>query len=1259
MNNYVKEEHLINWSTSYEAEGKLPDLIRRIIYNCVKKNEFLEPPDFPANSVVNRRGIDGKLKTKSSNFFSSTPFSVWELSTSKSVLGKANKDIIKRNNEIDRINSSNITYIALTSNRWDGKTEWAEARKNENIWADVRAYDCTDITGWLGNCTAVELWFLSEVLNLDSKLGMMTASQFIRNWENETEPILPISLLLIEREYESKLLKEWLSNLSKIFSIRAETQKEAIAFYFAVINSLDEFNKEYYLSQSLVINDKKLINNLENTMHIIIPFLSDYNNIFFNPNNKFIFFTTMEATLNPDICLDPFKNRDLLLEYLKKVLPVSYNLKKIINDSGGKITSLKRLINQKDIHTFNWISKENQTIVIGLLLSNSWNPKNEKDIKNIEFLCNSTYQDIEKTIHHLMTCEDPPLRRQGDIIKWRSIRDSWNHLYTYILNSDINNLLLAAKTIFKDINPKYNLPIKERFYSKIIMEYEWSCSDTFKNGISESFALLGIYLEKIKDNPAITIDVHLKMKLTLNNILTDDWKVWATISDNLQRFAEAIPEYFIDIVEDYQKKELLNELFYQDPKGEDHFNIEPTHSNLLWSLEILAWKEEYFIRVIRILMHFSKIDKEGVYVNRPLNSLIVLLNPRIKRTNAKLETRIRALRMIINKDDNFALDFLIKYANKMFHGGVINGPTLPKYVQIELKENFEKYTKDDSSKIYNYNKSELCKKINTIPLNKVIKIFTQIPSAIYNDIVTSLSLRNDFDKIDKKLKIDFYIELLTSGRFVKEPNYPNIIEEIKDKLFRNNYMESNAYIFKIKNSFHIKKKDESYEDYDNRIKNNKITVLNKIMNDGGVKAVFKLANIVQEYYSVGYFLGETTNADLIAENIKNEYIISSNNKNRNLFGIGFYVYFTYKQGSEFLKQFLQELMNHSKLELARSFLTYFDLDEDILNFLDQNEELSKLFWLQIDFLDSRYIKSKIIFKKTKDNLIKHKRIDLLFNLLGSISESINKYCNADDYLYVLDYPKNLSEEDKAMFFSDSLRTWHIENIFNELYKLSDLPIEDIFNIECLYIPILKYSKWIPKFINQKLNNEPNFFMELICNIYKSENDDPDKPIPMEIAKIASFSNDILGKWHSFPGENEERENRNKLIKEWCLLVIEIAKEKSRKIIAEQQIGIMLARVPNLMDNIWPCEVAREFIEDGNVEIGKGLSIGKFNSRGVTSRSLTDGGAQEKELASKYTENSKKIEVDYPETTKLLKQMAEDYLSDADWNDKKAEEFIDP
>ena len=65
-------------------------------------------------------------------------------------------------------------------------------------------------------------------------------------------------------------------------------------------------------------------------------------------------------------------------------------------------------------------------------------------------------------------------------------------------------------------------------------------------------------------------------------------------------------------------------------------------------------------------------------------------------------------------------------------------------------------------------------------------------------------------------------------------------------------------------------------------------------------------------------------------------------------------------------------------------------------------------------------------------------------------------------------------------------------------------------------------------------------------------------------------------------------------------------------------------------------------------------MGKYNQRGVTTRSPFDGGDQEREIAKKYSKNSKKLQFSYPRTANILSEFASSYEHEAIRHDQDAE-----
>jgi hypothetical protein len=83
-------------------------------------------------------------------------------------------------------------------------------------------------------------------------------------------------------------------------------------------------------------------------------------------------------------------------------------------------------------------------------------------------------------------------------------------------------------------------------------------------------------------------------------------------------------------------------------------------------------------------------------------------------------------------------------------------------------------------------------------------------------------------------------------------------------------------------------------------------------------------------------------------------------------------------------------------------------------------------------------------------------------------------------------------------------------------------------------------------------------------------------------------------------------------------------------------------------------VVRQLLDKEDMEnMRDGFFTGTLNKRGVTSRSMYEGGGQEIDLANKFDALSKKVEISEPFVAETLKRIANSYHYDADQEYQKA------
>lgn len=162
-----------------------------------------------------------------------------------------------------------------------------------------------------------------------------------------------------------------------------------------------------------------------------------------------------------------------------------------------------------------------------------------------------------------------------------------------------------------------------------------------------------------------------------------------------------------------------------------------------------------------------------------------------------------------------------------------------------------------------------------------------------------------------------------------------------------------------------------------------------------------------------------------------------------------------------------------------------------------------------------------------------------------------------------------------------------------------------------------------------------------------------------LKRRATLANGLVWKLRTVLGLMGKGSVDTEALLTWVSEARRLCEERGRRDVGYQQIDQVLANAPAGKDGIWPCEPVRD-LPDSLVSrhIRIGFVFGKSNLRGVTSRTLFEGGKQEWSFFDKYREDATKIAARWPFTAQLLRDLASSYGHEArredqqaDWSDK--------
>ena len=126
---------------------------------------------------------------------------------------------------------------------------------------------------------------------------------------------------------------------------------------------------------------------------------------------------------------------------------------------------------------------------------------------------------------------------------------------------------------------------------------------------------------------------------------------------------------------------------------------------------------------------------------------------------------------------------------------------------------------------------------------------------------------------------------------------------------------------------------------------------------------------------------------------------------------------------------------------------------------------------------------------------------------------------------------------------------------------------------------------------------------------------------------------------------------------WVNSARAICAESGHLDVCDSHIGQMLAKEPEQENADWPGIATRDVIDEIDSEaLTRGFEVGIHNKRGVYSKSIGEGGAQERTLAGRYEKYAQNCEMEWPVTAAALRRVAKAYEAESEREDERADRW---
>lgn len=1243
------------WGKQFDAKGNFPKLIAKLIRETTPKSTTLQ---VPSGSAVNMGGWDGIVHCSEDTGYVPAGVSLWEIGTNGNST-KANADYIKRTAESLGFNKNEACFIFITTNVWENKDDWAKSKIEEKIWKDVKVYDSVDIAEWLENSQVSCRWFSILTKNHPYD-GIYNVEEYWKMLSIGPKGQLPPKIVTSGRELQSKTLLEFLMGPPALKAVKASTKEEAIAFIIASAMLCDSHSKELFLSRSVVVHDEHKFHGLrinKNAINLIARLdVTGQLYVAAHDNGHHVL-----VPLGPD---DSFGSQDIIdlpridrngqIEALEEMGLSREDAHKYSKEAGRDYTILKRLLGfVMDESKWKYQDKINE--IIPALLIGRWDENKEGDRKVLEQISGESYDVYSEKLYKWLEVESPPLIKIGSTWRLTSPFDAWTNLSKHVSSSYFEILEDCFIEVMSEIDPVLEMDPEERFMAPL-QGKESRFSSWCREGLTQSLILIGLHGDKLKFqhkfNAQEWVDAVIK-KLLYNN----SGDLWVSRNSEMPLIAEASPKSFFESA--YHSLSLDDKPIMKMFIEEDGF-ISPTshHTGLLWALEGLAWTEEYVYDASILLAKLTTLDPGGKLSNRPLNSLREIYMPWHYQTLASLDERIKILEQIIKKEYEAGWKLL----NKMIPDGsgeaafsthklrwrLFERSFNNQYLWSEIYETHSKIL-EILIQYFDFSESKL---IDLLDRSQSKQIEQSDREKVLSSIESNLSkIEVNYNLAWQKLR-----KVLSHHRSYQDAHWAmpeeqlTRYEAIYMKLEPSDPIERVIWMF----DDHwpefpegTQRKELSYEEQEKLIQGKRVEGLKSIYKEFGFDKIKQLAKTVKESWiyggTVAHVIDKEEEILSLCEYLKVDETHVQNFIQRFIFqkslinGIN-WVFELYEKLNSF---------NYSDEQLARIFYKV-DQTKDVWEFLNNTtEKIQICYWKNIYPHFWGLSENEFIFGI--DKLLEVRRF---ISALDIAYHEPNKLPSEKLVEILQKAGSEKSDEEKG------LSSFHVTRLMEVLEEREDVEKIALLRLEWLYLPYLSSygSGRKPKFLHEELANNPEFFIEVLKWVYKSDKDDEvAEDISDEIKRNRAMSAfDLFRTWKQMPGTDKEGKIDDRFLRDWITTVRKMAEESGRLKAADVQIGSVLAQYPE-NEEPWPPMEICKIIEEINTDTLKSsFSSAVFNKRGSSTRGTFDGGNIERGHAEYFRKQANTIKYEFPETAKILNNLALGYEADAKRMDERAE-----
>jgi addiction module HigA family antidote len=1254
----VKAKSIEQWATgNIGARALLPVLLRKLV-NSTGQNLTLV--DFPGYDEAERKGWDGRVDAGAATPWIPIGHSGWEFGCNEDPKQKADKDYAARVKAIPQNEREEMNFVFVTPRNWAGKDKWHKEKEARGEWKSVRAYDASDIEQWLEQSLQAQRW-LSEKMGSPSD-GVYSLDQQWHEWASVTETELSKELFAPSVEHFKSIVKNWVENPSAAPLIMCGDSKiEALAFLYCMFEE-DEPAFKSIKDRLLVFSSGPTLRKLTTASPAFVPIVfsdeaerelggayKDRHTIIVRPRN------TVEP--EPTIVLDllgyePFR-KALEAMGVKDHLRID----ELGRESGYSPTILRRRLSKVPaISTPEWA--QNSTAVrrlIPIMLVGSWHTQSKGDCEVMHVLAGKSCDEIEKDVTELLKFDDPPVWSAGRFRGVASKIDAFYAVHSAVTPKDLEDFFIAAEIVLSEKDPALDLLEDKRAFAGLFGKSR-EHSGALRDGVCETLVLLAVHGNALFEK-RLGINVRAHVDAVIHRLLTPlTPEKLLSQTGNLPLYAEAAPQEFLRIIEEDLKSPEPQTYSLIKPADTGVFGSCP-RTGLLWALENLAWKPDQLSRVSFILAKLSERKINDNWVNKPENSLQAIYRSWMPQTAATLDDRKQALEALVSKFpaigwrvcvDQFAPGQRIgHYSHRPRWRSDASGAGQP--VTWGEIHGFGRKALDLALEWPSHNEKtlgDLIANLQGLPEedHKTVWNLVEKWAATETDESRKATLRERirlFAFVRRSAKQG--VTAATKGRARKA----------YDMLTPADVVTKHLWLFEkqwVQESYdELEEPDLDYTKREEKIRKSRVSALQEIWYTRGLEGIKALLSHSGAAFTVGFHLADGVIAPADAAGFVEQCLRVEDPDLQVKF-------------DETIRGFLLKIDAPLRFEITKALGG--DLPPDMTCRLLKVSPFQRDTWEHVDAkggaIRERYWREVYPNWLLKDSPDLNEVIDR-FVEVGRSRAAFFAVHMAFEEIETSRLKRLLQEVgtcDSEASGTYPVEPYYLSEALTTLQKRVGVSEEEMARLEFLYVTALEHENHRIPNLERQVGKSPALFVQALALAYRRNDggEDPPEWKPKDAehgSAVGTATYRLLQNIKRIPGTDDETGKINeKDLRAWVKEAQSLCAKYGRAKIGDQMIGLILSAPIIGEDGIWPCKEVRNVLEEcGTGDIEKGVHMGVYNSRGVHARG--EGGAQERALAEKYRNWSRKLAFEYPYVASVVESIAETYEQQAAREDSDA------